>query len=119
MRYFHLSVAAIFALFAYWQLNDPDWPRWVVMYGFVSLTAGWKAFSAPPSWLPWLGLGVALAWLATLFPAFLDWMQSGSPTITGQMKAESLHVELTREFLGLLIVVITLGAYTWAGRSTT
>ena len=111
MRYFHLLIAALFALFAYWQLNDPDWPQWVLMYGFVTVTALWAFFGTPPKWLPWTGLAVAGVWLATLIPAFIDWLQMGTPTITGQMKAENPHVELTREFLGLLIVILALGGY--------
>lgn len=113
MRYLHLLISAIFVLFAYWQLNDPDWIKWVMMYGFVALVAGWNAFSQPARWLPLAGLGIAFIWLATLLPDFWNWLQSGAPTITGQMKAESPHVELTREFLGLLIVVLALGAYAW------
>lgn len=111
MRFLHLIIAAIFLLFAYWQLNDPDWPQWVLMYGFVTFTALYCYFASPPKWLPWIGLAAAGIWLATLIPDFIHWLKMGAPTITGQMKAESPHVELTREFLGLLIVIIALGGY--------
>lgn len=111
MKIPHLIVAALFALFAYWQLNDPDWPQWVVMYGWVSVTAVVFALGKLPKWLPWIGIAVAGIWLATLLPDFMNWLRMGSPTITGQMKAESPHVELTREFFGLAICLLVLGYY--------
>lgn len=111
MRHLHLIVALLFALFAYWQLNDTDWPQWVIIYGFVTVTALWTYFGSPPKWFPWLGLIIASVWLITLIPDFINWLRMGTPTITGQMKAESPHVELTREFFGLLIVVVALGRY--------
>lgn len=116
MKYLHLVVAAIFVLFAYWQLNDPDWPKWVATYGFVAITALYHFFAKPPKWFAAIGLIVATIWMVTLIPDFINWLQMGTPTITGQMKAESPHVELTREFLGLLIVMIALAGYTRAAR---
>ncbi len=116
MKYGHLLLALVFCLFAYWQLNDPDWPQWVAMYGYIALIAGWSAWTRPPQWLPWLGLAVATIWLLTLIPDFIGWLQMGAPTITGQMKAESPHVELTREFLGLAICLAALGYYVRLGR---
>lgn len=111
MKYLHLLVALLFALFAYWQLNDADWPAWVAMYGTVAIVAGLTAFGRPPQLLVYAGLAAAGIWMATLVPDFISWVTSGMPTITGQMKAESPHVELTREFLGLLISALTLVAY--------
>jgi len=112
MKYSHLALALLFVLFAYWQLNDPDPLRWIAMYGFVAVTAAWNFFQRPPRWWPWLGLAAAGVWLLTLVPDFISWVQMGAPTITGQMKAESPHVELTREFLGLAICGGALFYYT-------
>jgi hypothetical protein len=113
MKIVHLIIAFLFVLFAYWQLNDPDWPQWVAMYGFVSVTAIYAAFGHPPKWFSWVGIVVAGIWLATLLPDFINWLRMGSPTITGQMQAESPHVELTREFFGLVICLVALGFYAW------
>lgn len=115
MRYSHLVVALLFLLFAYWQLNDPDWPIWFAMYGSVAVIAAWRAFSRPPRALIYVALTVAIIWMATLVPDLIVWIREGMPTITGQMKAESPHVELTREFFGLLISSLALGAYAWKG----
>ncbi|MCP9236085.1 transmembrane 220 family protein [Lewinella sp. JB7] len=113
MKYFHLLVALLFILFAYWQLNDPDWPLWVAMYGTVATVAAWWAFSRPPRWLVYAGLAVSAIWMASLLPDLIGWIGEGMPTIAGQMKAESPHIELTREFFGLLITTLTLGGYAY------
>ncbi len=111
MKVLHLCTATTFALFAYWQLNDPDWLPWVLMYASVALTAIWSLFQRPPRWWVGLLLFVAAAWLLSLLPAFIQWLRIGSPTITGSMKAESPYIEYTREFLGLGICLLALGTY--------
>ncbi len=116
MKYAHLVVALLFGLFAYWQLNDPDWPLWVGMYGAVALVAAWWALGRPPRLLVFLALGIAVVWMCTLIPDLLTWIGEGMPTIAGQMKAESPHIELTREFFGLFISSATLGGYAYNSR---
>lgn len=113
MKYVHLVIALLFLLFAFWQLNDEDWPIWVAMYGTVALVAGWTAFTTPPRWLVYAGLAASLIWMFTLLPDLIVWIQEGMPTIAGQMKAESPHIELTREFFGLMISSLTLGYYAY------
>lgn len=112
MRYGYLVLSILFLLFAYWQLNDPDWAPWVALYGFVAVVSAWRGLGDPPAWLPLLGLAAAGIWFLSLLPDFVDWVRMGAPTITGQMKAESPHVELTREFLGLSLVIAALLAIT-------
>ena len=47
--------------------------------------------------------------MGMLLPDFIDWIQNGAESITQSMKAEKPHIELTREFLGLLICALALG----------
>ncbi|NJO86663.1 MAG: hypothetical protein HC821_00840 [Lewinella sp.] len=89
MKYFNLALAAVFILFAYWQLNDPDWPQWVAMYGLVATVATGAAFGWRPRWLAGLGFSLAILGLFMLVPDFIQWLRLGAPTIAGQMKAES------------------------------
>ena len=114
MKYFNLFLALLFALFAAVQLNDPDPWGWVALYGFVAVVSAFAAFGRYHPYLLYLGLGIVLIWMATLFPDFINWVKMGMPTITGSMKAESPHVELTREFLGLLLCALALGWH-WRG----
>ncbi len=117
MRILHWVVAVLFLVFAAVQFNDPDPWAWALMYGFVAVVAALKALHHLDRRLPLVGLVVAGIWMLTLLPDFIHWVQMGMPTITGSMKAESPHVELTREFLGLVICVVVLGAYWRAGRA--
>ncbi|MGB3801576.1 MAG: transmembrane 220 family protein [Lewinella sp.] len=115
MKYLHLLVAVLFALFAYWQLNDPDWPIWVLMYGSVAAIGLWSFLSSPPWPFVYVALAGSAVWMLTLVPDLITWIGEGMPTIAGQMTAESPHIELTREFFGLLISTITLGLYAKRG----
>lgn len=111
MRYWHIFAAALFFLFALVQLNDQDPLLWMLMYGYVGIVAALAAFGRHPLYLIWIGLLTALAWLATLIPAFIDWLRMGAPTIVGSMKAETPYIELTREFLGLALCISVLAIY--------
>ncbi|MTB49702.1 transmembrane 220 family protein [Lewinella sp. W8] len=115
MKYLHLLVAALFVLCAYWQLNDPDWNKWVAAYGIVAFVAV-RAYSGGlrpiVAGLPALALFV---WWCTYVPDFIQWLQDGTPNIATEMKTEEPHIELTREFFGLLLCWGTLAYYTyWA-----
>jgi hypothetical protein len=96
-------VAALFGLFAYFQLNDPDPWGWVALYGSVAILYLWSAHRQLPRLVKQGGVLLILIWAVSLLPDFINWVQMGMPTITGSMKAEAPHIELTREFLGLVI----------------
>jgi len=113
MKYLHLAVAALFLLCAYWQLNDPDWNQWVAAYGIVAFIAVRAFFGGLRPIVAALPAMALFAWWCSYVPEFIQWLNDGMPTITGSMKAESPHVELTREFFGLLICWGTLTYYVW------
>ena len=108
MKILHFGLALLFFLFAAVQYNDPDPFRWIAMYGYVCVILVLGALNRPRKYMALAGLAAAFIWMATLVPDFIDWVKSGMPTIVGHMKADSPHVELTREFLGLVICVATL-----------
>ena len=111
-----LSLAVIFFLFAAVQFNDPDPWAWVLLYGNTGLLFVIASFRPIAKWILQLGLLFVLGWLFSLLPDFIRWVQMGMPTITSSMKAEAPHIELTREFLGLLIT--GLGLYFLLGTPT-
>ena len=92
----HLLLALVFLLFAYWNMNDPDALVWVAAYGLVSLLFGW---------------------MLTMLPGMFAWVRDGFPSITEEMKATAPHIEVVREFLGLLIAVVCLGVLFLSQRS--
>lgn len=116
MKIVYGVLAALFLLFAGWQFNDPDSLLWILLYGLVAVL-NVMAFMGKSYRPVLIGTGVLIImWMITLLPNFIDWMQGGTPSITGSMKAESPHVELVREFLGLLISGIAVGFLIWKTR---
>ena len=104
----YILFAVSFALFAYLNLNDPDPLQWVsayvgtaVLFGLAAAGRGDRRFSG--------GLAIALGvWMLTMAGGMVDWMHAGFPSITEEMQATAPHIEVVREFLGLLIAVVAL-----------
>jgi hypothetical protein len=66
-----------------------------------------------PGYFGLIGFMVGLAWMVTLLPGFFEWIRMGMPSIISEMKAEAPHIELVREFLGLLLATIAMGFVWW------
>lgn len=111
MSYGHLVVAALFFLFAYFQVNDPDPWGWVALYLGVGTVGLLSFLKQPVRWLVIPGLFVVAIWGIQLFPALIGWIEQGAPSITDQMQASQPHVELVREFFGLMLCGLVLGGY--------
>lgn len=109
MKSVKIILSLLFVLFAVVQLNDADSWVWVAFYTYIALLFGLSAAGKYHKNATIGGLAIIVIWMATLLPDFINWLNMGMPTITGSMKAESPHVELTREFLGLLIAGIAVG----------
>jgi hypothetical protein len=116
MKALHIVIAIVFLLFAGVQYNDPDPLTWGTMYVFVGVIAGLAAFGKYYKWLTLIGLAVVVIWMFSLLPSFIHWIQMGMPSIVEHMKAESPHIEYTREFLGLVLAGSTLAFYYFQGR---
>lgn len=103
-----IAVAILFAAFAYLNLNDPDPAPWVAAYGATSGLFAFAAFGRADRRIIGALVAALFIWMSTMITGMLDWARMGFPTITGSMKADSPHVEVVREFLGLLIAVAAL-----------
>lgn len=110
MKAFNLTLAVIFILFALLQFNDDphDVWFWVLVYAGVGLISAFAAFGRYNMWVIVMGIGVVVYQMFRMFPAFSQWISLGTPSIIGEMKASSPHVELVREFLGLMVCLIAL-----------
>ena len=109
MRYLALAFVAIYLLFAYWQLNDPDPVWWTTLYlipMYISLRAFQKKFNAE--------LLITLSFLYLSY-AINSWMQmtvyEGYFTEGGGLAMKTLNQELAREASGLAICVFTFVMY--------
>ncbi len=116
MKLTNWILAVLFALFAVVQYNDLDPWLWILMYGYVAVVCGFAALGKWNNYVILAGLAVSLTWGVLLVPEFVKWLKMGLPNIAGQMKAESPHIEFTREFLGLAICVATLAWQFWLSK---
>ena len=105
----HLVLAVLFVLFAVVQLNDPDPLRWFLIYLLIAGIFAFGAFDRYNQYPIYLGMALCIGAFIILIPGFIDWVQMGMPSITSSMKATEPHIELTREFLGIVISLAALG----------
>lgn len=108
MKTLNIALAILFFLFAAVQFNDPDPLVWVLVYSAVGTLC---LLAALKGYFQWLTLALATAvliWLLMLLPGIVSWIRMGMPTIVGAMIAEAPHIEVVREFLGLLLALLAL-----------
>jgi hypothetical protein len=112
MRILNLILSVLFILFAALQYNDPDPYVWIPIYLYGAIFC-WLAFRNqyfPRAYL--VGILIYAVYAIYLFVAkdgVWDWMTvHHAANIAGSMKAEQPWIEETREFFGLVILIIVL-----------
>lgn len=107
MRYVYAILSALFVLFAYFQLNDPDPLRWISVYLFAAILMGLGAFGIKNKYLIYAGyifFGSGFIWLS---PSFYDWITiEQGQNLMQRMDNSKMYIEETREFLGLGICLL-------------
>src|SRR6185436_8017960 len=112
MRVFNLIFFIVFVLFAALQYNDPDPYIWIPIYGYAAVLCflAFRRKYFPAAYL--VGIGVYLLYAVYLFftkNGVLDWAtEHQAESIVQTMKAEKPWIEDTREFGGLLILIVVL-----------
>ena len=112
MKITNIILTILFFLCAIVQFNDPDPWLWVALYGFIAVISGAAIYGKYQPLLIIGGLLICVISMAFYLPDFIQWLKDGMPSITGSMKAESLYIELVREFLGLFLAALCL-AFHW------
>ena len=111
-KLFNIFFCIVFILFAAVQYNDPDPYVWMPIYLYTAILC-WLAFRNkyfPGAYL----LGIAAYAAYAIYKFFdqngvWDWMTKHHATnIAGTMKAEQPWIEETREFFGLVILIVVL-----------
>ena len=112
MKIFNIIFVVIFVFFAALQYNDPDPYVWMPIYLYAAILC-WFAFRGkyyPKAYL--LGIAVYLAYGLYLFfdkNGVLSWAEEHhAENLVETMKAEKPWIEETREFGGLMILIIVL-----------
>ena len=112
MKIFNIFFSILFLIFAGLQYNDPDPYIWIPIYLYGTI---WCWLAANNKFYPrayLFGILVLTAYALYLFftkDGVLDWIQKHhGENIAETMKATKPWIEETREFFGLMIVVVVL-----------
>jgi hypothetical protein len=112
MKIFNISFCLLFVFSAALQYNDPDPYVWIPIYLFGALLC-WLAFRNkyfPTAYL--IGIIIYSVYAIGLFiwkDGVFDWItQHNAEDIAATMKAEKPWIEETREFFGLVILIVVL-----------
>jgi hypothetical protein len=112
MKIFNIFFCVLFVFSAALQYNDPDPYIWIPIYLYGALFC-WFAFRGnyyPGAYI--FGIVVFLGYAVYLFFAkdgVLDWINKhNAENIAESMKATKPWIEETREFFGLLILILVL-----------
>jgi hypothetical protein len=108
MKIANSILALLFFIFAAVQYNDPDPWLWIVAYIFVAVQFILQIFQKLPRPLLLISIILFAILGMTFIPDFIDWIEKGAPSIASEMKATEPHIELVREFGGLLICLAGL-----------
>jgi len=112
MKIFNIGFCIVFILFAAVQYNDPDPYIWMPIYLYAAALC-WLAFRNkfyPSAYL----LGIAVYAVYATYKVFdqnglIDWItKHHAENIAETMKAEKPWIEETREFFGLVILIVVL-----------
>lgn len=113
MKIFNIVFVFLFTLFAALQYNDPDPYIWVPLYLYAAVLC-WQA-SRNKFYPKAYAAGIIIYSLYAVYKIFdqnglLDWINlHDAENIAETMKAEKPWIEESREFFGLLILIIVLG----------
>lgn len=112
MKVFNIVFMLVFILFAAVQYNDPDPYLWIPIYLYPVVLC----YLAMKEKYPRVGyyIGFAIFGLYAIYKMFdengvIDWIKYHQATsIASTMKAEQPWIEETREFFGLVIILVVL-----------
>lgn len=112
MKSFNLIFTFLFILFAGLQYNDPDPFLWIPIYLFAAFLC-WKAsrgiYHKRLMWLGFCLYGLYAVYLLLDKNGVISWAsEHAAESLVTSMKAEKPWIEETREFGGLLILMVVL-----------
>ncbi|WKN46052.1 transmembrane 220 family protein [Tunicatimonas pelagia] len=114
----NIFLTLLFALFAYFQINDPDAITWVFLYGFVAIMVGMAVFGRYNLAFLIPGISIFTLYFFYLTPGILDWIASDDNLVGVKMTDDKPYIENTREafglFLGLVALLFVLAQQQWS-----
>lgn len=112
MKIFNIAFCLIFILFAALQYNDPDPYLWIPVYLYTATLCGFAASGRyyPAAYLAGIALyGAYASYKIFERDGLIDWIQQhNAENIAETMKAGKPWIEESREFFGLIILIVVL-----------
>lgn len=121
MKVLNFILAALFLLFAFVQVNDPDPLLWILIYGSMAVLAVLAMFKIYPRTVIIILLIVLFGYSLVYFPGVREWLnqEDKSELFDNVAKMNHLYIEEAREFLGLWVCIIVLIFYFIKSRRVT
>jgi hypothetical protein len=106
-------LAAMFVVFAYLQLNDPDPIVWIPIYGVMAIVCVLAMFRYYPRTILFSLVIFYTLYSFFYIPGVKEWLAQDdkSQLFSNVAKMEHPFIEESREFLGLMINVAVLVVY--------
>jgi len=113
MKVVNFLLAAMFLVFAFLQINDPDPLIWILLYGAMAVVCIMAMFSYYPLRFMFALLVIYVGYSVTYFDGVMEWLrqENKSALFDELAKMQYWWIEEAREFLGLLICVVILVGY--------
>ncbi len=112
MKAFNITFLVLFIIFAGLQYNDPDPYIWIPLYllgAYICYAAIQHKFPKPLYLLGFVVYGIYALYLLFDKTGVIDWAtEHNAENIVQTMKAEKPWIEETREFGGLVLLLIAL-----------
>ncbi len=120
MRIFNLTWCFLFIAFAALQLNDPDPWIWIPLYLFAAALCGLRYTGKAKVRLEYTAILIYFAYAVVLLftqHGVVDWYEEhDAENLVQSMKATKPWIENTREFGGLLIMIVILSINLFSSR---
>lgn len=118
MRIFNFIFAAMFLVFAFVQVNDPDPVIWILIYGTMAVLSIMAIFEYYQRKFLIGLLVLFIAYSFVYIPGIAEWLRHDNKAdlFDDVAKMEHLYIEESREFLGLVICIGVLVFYLYRSR---
>lgn len=120
MKILNFILAALFLLFAFVQVNDPDPVLWIMVYGTMAVLAIFAMFGIYPRKVIIVLLVVFIGYSMTYISGVAEWMNQDNmmDLFDDVAKMNHMYIEEAREFLGLWFCILVLIFYFIRSRKT-
>jgi Transmembrane family 220, helix len=118
MRIVNFLLAAMFLVFAFVQINDPDPVIWILIYGVMAVLSIMAIFEFYQRKFLIGLLVLFIAYSFVYIPGLVEWLRHDNKAdlFNDVAKMEHLYIEESREFLGLVICIGVLVFYLYRSR---